>query len=163
MLEARREAVEEALYYRLANLLNLEVEFVFWCTKSLQFEVDEADVGRDEHDEVHRSAATGRKTYLRFTKTGQPQIDAARMADLPKLDGKPIFHSNHDSLMAAACPRLHAVAARRDGFAHARDDSSWLGRGDSVAKLWCPDQCRDVSCQDLTPDLRARIVLCSTG
>jgi hypothetical protein len=29
VLEAQREAVEEALYYRLANLLNLDVEFVF--------------------------------------------------------------------------------------------------------------------------------------
>jgi hypothetical protein len=143
VLEAQREAIEEALYYRLANQLNLDVEFVFYHTTSLQFEVEEADVGRGEHDEVLGSAATGRKTYLRFTKTGQPRIDAARIADLAKLDGKLVVHLSSTATTIAcgrSCPRLQAVAARRDGLARARGDSSWLGRGDSVAKLWCPDR-----------------------
>jgi hypothetical protein len=70
VLEAQREAIEEALYYRLADLLNLDVEVVFYDTTSLHFEVDEEDAGCGERSEVHGSVAAGRKTYRALRKRG---------------------------------------------------------------------------------------------
>ena len=46
-LEAHKEALEEGLYFRMADLLNLDVEVVFYDTTSLHFESDEEDVPRD--------------------------------------------------------------------------------------------------------------------
>jgi hypothetical protein len=45
VLEAHREVIEEALYFRLADLLNLDVDLVFYDTTSLHFEIDDADEG----------------------------------------------------------------------------------------------------------------------
>jgi hypothetical protein len=69
-LEASKEAIEKAIYFRMADLLNLDVEIVFYDTTSLHFEVDEEDRGVGEPDEVHGSAAAGRKTYRALRKRG---------------------------------------------------------------------------------------------
>jgi hypothetical protein len=69
-LEANKEAIEKALYFRLADLLNLDVEIVFYDTTSLHFEIDEEDRGVGEPDEVHGSLAAGRKTYRAPRKRG---------------------------------------------------------------------------------------------
>ena len=69
-LEANKEAIEKALYFRMADLLNLDVEIVFYDTTSLHFEVDEEDRGAGEADEVHGSSAAGRKTYRALRKRG---------------------------------------------------------------------------------------------
>ena len=45
LLEAHKEAIEQALYFRLADLLNLDVELIFYDTTSLHFEIDEMDQG----------------------------------------------------------------------------------------------------------------------
>ena len=42
-LEARKAALEEGLYYRMADLLNLDVELVFYDTTSLHFEIADED------------------------------------------------------------------------------------------------------------------------
>ena len=42
-LEAHKDALEEGLCYRLADLLNLDVEVMFYDTTSLHFEVAEED------------------------------------------------------------------------------------------------------------------------
>ena len=42
-LEAHKEALERGLYFRVADLLNLDVELVFYDTTSLHFEIDEED------------------------------------------------------------------------------------------------------------------------
>jgi hypothetical protein len=53
VLEAHREAIEEALYFRLADLLNLDVDLVFYDTTSLHFEIDDVDAGPSRgHDEA---------------------------------------------------------------------------------------------------------------
>lgn len=70
VLEAYKEAIEKALYFRLADLLNLDVEIVFYDTTSLHFEVDEEDHGFGPGDEVHGSRAAGRKTYRAPRKRG---------------------------------------------------------------------------------------------
>jgi hypothetical protein len=67
-LEANKEAIEKAIYFRMADLLNLDVEIVFYDTTSLHFEVDEEDRGFGERDEVHGSLAAGRKTYRALRK-----------------------------------------------------------------------------------------------
>ena len=64
-LEAHREVLERGLYSRLADLLNLEVEVVFYDTTSLHFEVDEEDAGVGEADEVRSSLGAGAKRYRR--------------------------------------------------------------------------------------------------
>jgi hypothetical protein len=69
-LEAHKEAIENALYFRMADLLNLDVEIVFYDTTSLHFEVDEEDHGAGERDEVHGSLAAGRKSYRALRKRG---------------------------------------------------------------------------------------------
>ncbi len=69
-LEANKEAIEKAIYFRMADLLNLDVEIVFYDTTSLHFEVDEEDRGFGERDEVHGSLAAGRKIYRALRKRG---------------------------------------------------------------------------------------------
>ncbi|MBK7249889.1 MAG: IS1634 family transposase [Gammaproteobacteria bacterium] len=69
-LEANKEAIEKAFYFRMADLLNLDVEIVFYDTTSLHFEVDEEDRAVGEHDEVHGSVPAGRRTYRALRKRG---------------------------------------------------------------------------------------------
>jgi len=69
-LEANKEAIEKAIYFRMADLLNLDVEIFFYDTTSLHFEVDEEDRGFGERDEVHGSVAAGSKTYRALRKRG---------------------------------------------------------------------------------------------
>lgn len=69
-LEANKDAIEKAIYFRMADLLNLDVEIVFYDTTSLHFEVDEEDHGVGERDEVHGSVAAGGKTYRALRKRG---------------------------------------------------------------------------------------------
>jgi hypothetical protein len=69
-LEANKEAIEKALYFRMADLLNLDVEIVFYDTTSLHFEVDEEDHGVGERDEVRGSQAAGGKAYRALRKRG---------------------------------------------------------------------------------------------
>ena len=69
-LEANKDAIEKAIYFRLADLLNLDVEIVFYDTTSLHFEADEEDHGVGERDEVHGSLAAGGKSYRALRKRG---------------------------------------------------------------------------------------------
>lgn len=48
LVEANIDAVEEELFHHLANLLNLDVELVFYDTTSLHFEVDDPDGEENE-------------------------------------------------------------------------------------------------------------------
>lgn len=42
-LEAHKQEIEEAIYFRMADLLNADVDLIFYDTTSLHFEIDEAD------------------------------------------------------------------------------------------------------------------------
>src|ERR687895_803980 len=70
-LEASKEAIEKALYFRLADLLNLDVELIFYDTTSVHFESDEEDEGSGEGDEVGGSVCSGAKTYRAPRKRGK--------------------------------------------------------------------------------------------
>jgi hypothetical protein len=63
-------AIEQAIYFRMADLLNLDVDLLFYDTTSLHFEVDEEDRGVGPDDGVRGSKATGAKPYPAPRKRG---------------------------------------------------------------------------------------------
>ena len=42
-LEAHKEPLEKAVYFKMADLMNADVDLLFYDTTSLHFEVDEED------------------------------------------------------------------------------------------------------------------------
>lgn len=97
VLEAHKEAIEQALYFRLADLLSLDVELIFYDTTSLHFEIDEIDWGVGEEDIVEGSLAAGAKTYQAPRKRG---LSKNGRGDAPPIvvglavtrDGLPVRH-----------------------------------------------------------------------
>jgi Transposase DDE domain len=71
VLEAHKERLEEAIYFHTAELLNLDVELVFYDTTSVHFEVDDEDEGVGEGDSVRGSLAAGHKSYRAPRKRGK--------------------------------------------------------------------------------------------
>src|SRR5215469_3740795 len=96
-LEANKETIEKAIYFRMADLLNLDVELVFYDTTSLHFEIDEPDRGVGPGDEVHGSRAAGGKIYRAPRKRGHSKNGRT---DAPQIviglavtrDGFPLRH-----------------------------------------------------------------------
>ena len=70
-VEENKVVLEEALYFRMADLLSLDVELIFYDTTSLHFEVDEEDSGAGEEDEMYGSVAAGHKRYRALRKRGK--------------------------------------------------------------------------------------------
>lgn len=95
-LEAHKEAIEQAIFFQVADLLSLDVEVIFYDTTSLHFEIDEEDRG-DAAGHVRGSAAAGRKTYPAPRKRGYSKNGRA---DAPQIvvglavtrDGFPVRH-----------------------------------------------------------------------
>ena len=56
-------SVKVRLYFRLADLLALDVELVFYDTTSVHFEVDEEDRAPQGEERVYGSRAAGAKPY----------------------------------------------------------------------------------------------------
>ena len=69
-LEANKEPIEREIFHRIADLLNLDVEVLFYDTASLHFEIDQPDRGAGEEDIVHGSLAAGHKQYKAPRKHG---------------------------------------------------------------------------------------------
>jgi hypothetical protein len=97
MLEAHKDGIEQALYFHLADLLNLDVELIFYDTTSLHFESDEIDQGQGEDDVVEGSMAAGAKVYKAPRKRGMSKNGRF---DAPQIviglavtrDGLPVRH-----------------------------------------------------------------------
>jgi hypothetical protein len=97
VLEAHKEDIEQALYFRLADLLNLDVELIFYDTTSLHFEIDEMDQGHGDDDLVEGSMAAGSKVYKAPRKRGMSKNGRT---DAPQIviglavtrDGLPVRH-----------------------------------------------------------------------
>jgi hypothetical protein len=97
VLEAHQEAIEQALYFRLADLLSLDVELIFYDTTSLHFEIDEIDWGVGAEDLVEGSLAAGAKPYKAPRKRG---LSKNGRGDAPQIvvglavtrDGLPVRH-----------------------------------------------------------------------
>jgi len=79
-LEADKETVEKAIYFRMVDLLNPDVELVFYDTTSLQFEIDEPRPWRRRFaHEVHGSLAAGRNIYHAPRKRGHSKTNTQRL------------------------------------------------------------------------------------
>ena len=97
VLEAQKEDLEQALSFRLADLLNLDVELIFYDTTSLHFEIDAIDQGEGDDDLVEGSLAAGSKTYKAPRKRG---LSNNGRSDAPQIviglavtrDGLPVRH-----------------------------------------------------------------------
>jgi len=97
VLEAHKEVIEKAIYFRMADLLNVDVELIFYDTTSLHFEVDEEDRGRGEEDLVYGSQSASRKPYRAPRKRGKSKNGRE---DVPQIvvglavtrDGFPVRH-----------------------------------------------------------------------
>jgi hypothetical protein len=69
-LEANKEAIEREIFFRVADLLSLDVEVIFYDTTSLHFEIDEEDQGGGPDDLMQGSRAAGHKRYAAPRKRG---------------------------------------------------------------------------------------------
>jgi transposase len=95
-LEANKDAIEEAIYFQVADLLNLDVDIVFYDTTSLHFEIDEEDEG-DEQGMIRGSITAGRRDYPAPRKRGHSKNGRG---DAPQIvvglavtrDGFPVRH-----------------------------------------------------------------------
>jgi hypothetical protein len=95
-LEANRDAIEREVFFRTSDLLNLDVDLVFYDTTSLHFEIEEADEG-DENGQVQGSEAAGGKSYPALRKRGHSKDGRG---DVPQIvvglavtrDGIPVRH-----------------------------------------------------------------------
>jgi hypothetical protein len=96
-LEANKEPIEQAVYFRMADLLNADVELIFYDTTSLHFEIDAEDVGIGEEGAVRGSVAAGAKGYRAPRKRGKSKNGRE---DAPQIvvglavtrDGLPVRH-----------------------------------------------------------------------
>ena len=95
-LEANKEAIEQAIFHRVADLLNLDVEVIFYDTTSLHFEIDEEDED-DKDGNVQGSQTAGKKSYAASRKRGHSKNGRG---DAPQIvvgmavtrDGFPVRH-----------------------------------------------------------------------
>ena len=69
-LEANKDVIEWEVYKQVRDLLNLDVEVIFYDTTSLHFEVDDEDVGVGKEDLVPGSESSGGKWYQAPRKRG---------------------------------------------------------------------------------------------
>jgi len=96
-LEANKEEIEREIFFSVCDLLNADVDLVFYDTTSLHFEVDEEDRGAGEDDLVQGSEPAGKKQYKAPRKRGHSKNGRG---DAPQIvvglavtrDGIPIRH-----------------------------------------------------------------------
>ena len=69
-LERQKEAIEKEVYFRVADLFNLDVDLIFYDTTSLHFEIDEEDEG-DAEGMIEGSEAAGKRKYAAPRKRGK--------------------------------------------------------------------------------------------
>jgi hypothetical protein len=95
-LEANREAIEQALFHQVADLLNLDVDILFYDTTSLHFEIDDEDEG-DGEGKARGSKAAGRKSYLAprkrgYSKNGRSDVPQIVVGLAVTREGFPVRH-----------------------------------------------------------------------
>jgi hypothetical protein len=96
-LEANKASIEEAIYFSIADLFNLDVDLIFYDTTSLHFEIDEDDRGAGEQDVVRGSKAAGGKTYKAprkrgYAKNGRNDVPQIVVGLAVTRDGIPVRH-----------------------------------------------------------------------
>jgi hypothetical protein len=96
-LEANKEPIEREIFHRVADLLNLDVEVLFYDTTSLHFEIDQPDQGVGADDIVHGSAQAGHKAYkaprkLGLSKNGRSDAPQIVVGLAVTREGFPVRH-----------------------------------------------------------------------
>ena len=84
VLAEHQEALEEAIYYRISDLFNLDVELIFYDTTSLHFEIEQED-----------SSAAGAQPALRkrgYSKNGRGDAPQVVIGLAVTRDGFPVRH-----------------------------------------------------------------------
>jgi hypothetical protein len=69
-LERHKESIEKEVYFRVADLFNLDVDLIFYDTTSLHFEIDEEDEG-DADGMIPGSEPAGSRKYAAPRKRGK--------------------------------------------------------------------------------------------
>lgn len=96
-LEANKEAIEREIFFRVSDLLTLDVDLIFYDTTSLHFEIDEEDRGAGSDDTVQGSHPAGRKRYkaprkLGHSKNGRTDAPQIVVGLAVTRDGLPVRH-----------------------------------------------------------------------
>jgi hypothetical protein len=96
-LEANKEPIEREIFHRVADLLNLDVEVLFYDTTSLHFEIDQDDEGVGPTDLVHGSLAAGRQglpraAQARLSKNGRGDAPQIVVGMAVTREGFPVRH-----------------------------------------------------------------------
>jgi hypothetical protein len=79
-LEENKEAIEKAVYFQMADLMNADVDLIFYDTTSLHCEIDEEDEAPFERrslshpDQQHRYPALRRRGHSKNGRGDAPQI-----------------------------------------------------------------------------------------
>ena len=69
VLAEHQEALEEAIYYRISDLFNLDVELIFYDTTSLHFEIEQED-----SSEAGAQPALRKRGYSKNDRGDAPQV-----------------------------------------------------------------------------------------
>lgn len=96
-LEANKDALEKEIFFHTSDLLNLDLDVIFYDTTSLHFETDAEDEGFGEDDLVSGSKQAGEKKYKAPRKRGHSKNGRG---DAPQIvvglavtrDGLPVRH-----------------------------------------------------------------------
>ncbi|MFQ5720816.1 MAG: IS1634 family transposase [Acidobacteriota bacterium] len=96
-LEAHKEEIQEAIFFRVSDLLNLDVDLIFYDTTSLHFEIDEEDEGSGEPDTVPGRRVAGGRKYRAprkrgYSKNGRGDAPQIVIGLAVTRDGLPVRH-----------------------------------------------------------------------
>lgn len=103
--EKHKEALERDLYFRVADLLNVDVDLVFYDTTTLHCEIEAEDAAGAAEVKVQGSQLSGGKSYEALRQRGKAKN---KRSDVPQI--------------------VVALAMTRDGL----PIRSWVFRGDTV-------------------------------
>jgi hypothetical protein len=104
--EKHKDELEKAIYFRFSDLLNVDVELIFYDTTTLHFEVDEEDAHGAEEVMVTGSVNSGGKKHAALRQRSKSSKN--KRSDVPQI--------------------VVGLAMTRDGL----PVPSWIFRGDTV-------------------------------
>jgi hypothetical protein len=96
-LEAHKEEIQQAIFFRVSDLLNLDIDLIFYDTTSLHFEIDAEDEGFGEEETVQGSRVAGGKKYRAprkrgYAKNGRGDVPQIVVGLAVTRDGLPVRH-----------------------------------------------------------------------
>ncbi|MGD8310064.1 MAG: hypothetical protein PVG98_11545 [Chromatiales bacterium] len=110
-LEADKEAIEQAIFFQVADLLSLDVEAIFYDTTWLHFEIDE-EHGGDAAGRVRGSETAGQGPAARPRSTRPSPFTPGGPAATGKASGNSSL-ARAGSVVISQSPGLAARATRR--------------------------------------------------